>query len=481
VSELLRDNFGKVSNLLEAHTWKNPHICELWQAAQKDSTKVLRLSPQRTVLRVILPTGAWVLKIFHPNRKVNALRNSFRASAATRERELVADWCTGQADPTLSEFHSECVNANLTFLTRSWIEAPTLAFSLERSPEETAQIAANSLKSFLDAGWIDFDPSATDFLFQPNQSSLIPLDFGHAIRSDAPVPAVARHLLFLRLLATLTDDGPAARALAASAAPLCGRSPSELLESSRLMRNEQLRKRSHRCLRRCSDFRPHSEGGHIRRAYARVKEPASGEGANSCVLSKGRRSQVTRYGNQIKKSWSNQGLSRLAATMIGRQQARRSFRMFYLLELHGIPAAQAIAWSPQPEAGVLTTLLVKGHAPRISEFTAIARHLAATHRAGLGNRDPKPSNFMMTESGPVLVDADGIRDRLTRPARDLGRLLAEVQQESSWEDEITQTYFGAVASALPLESALKRKRFTAEARDYAKHFRTRLEHKAKPK
>ncbi|MBT3339638.1 MAG: hypothetical protein HOM34_07585 [Planctomycetes bacterium] len=457
MTTLLRDNLNRVSDLLAGHDWANEQMNELWAAAQLESAVLLRLSPQRTVLRLSSHGKEWVLKIFHPMRKSTALRQIFRACPATREKAL------------LEAYDKDCiaaieiVHAGLSFLARPWVDALDLANALSISPEKTAKCAARYFASFFEKGWLDLDPSAQDYLYLPMEDALIPIDLGHAQRHGDCIPASGRHGFFLRILSSLPDDGPGARALANSCSPLCGASPAELLEGSRQLRNNRFRHRSFRCLRSCSDFRPSNDGGH----QALVEKKGRS-------LSTSKRSLVEHQNKTVTKTWLLKRWTRHLAKTFGQSQAKRSFRMLYLLELHGIPAARPLAWSPTPHAGELTCAFVNGTHANPNDLTSLARHLAATHRAGLGNRDPKMSNFILTENGPVLIDADGVRDRMSRPARDLGRLLAEAQADSPAEEMLIHTYLGAVSSALPLESEAQRNYFIGEAQEFANAFRRRL-------
>ncbi|TAH38137.1 MAG: hypothetical protein EYC70_05815 [Planctomycetota bacterium] len=455
---------ARTTDRLQGRTPEEARLRALWQAAQGGAGEVLRASRARTVLRVRGgERGDWVLKIYHPERRRDAVRGWLRGLApppARREAALFAALrpaLPGLAQPVLEEQLAPGVG----LLARPWIEGASALEALSAGDLAAATQAGHGLALLHSAGWSDPDLHPRDLVLSPGPCPLLPLDLGHARCTPAGAPPLAARadvLLFLAGLPPEAADAVAARLLAAYAEASRTRPRPPWLDWRagtwrvlvRALRRRVLWRQSARCRRDNPDFE-RVAGGARRRGVAPPPPVAEK------VLSSGRRTRVLRRGDQVTKLYLRAGWRRLAPA----DPAGRAWRRLYCLELHGIPAARARAWSRDASACALTTELIAGRPALSSDAPALARWLARLHAAGLGLRDAKPRNFCMgTDGGAVLVDADGVRCA-SAPARDLGRLLAEAPADSALEEAIWSAYDPLAAPALRRSAARHAARFRA--------------------
>jgi hypothetical protein len=402
VQELARHNLVRLRERLHARPLRDPVLAALW-AALPPEPEVLRVSPHRTVLR--LPSAAspdgrsWLLKLDHPRRPAEALRRLLRLPPGLRERRA---W--GLLGGT--EARAEELAADLVVFARPWIE--------RAAPGDWAA----GLDALHDRGWSDPDLALEDLAWTAD-GRLLPLDLGHAAHTPGGAPQLARAADRAVLAAAL----PRVEGLALLAA--AGGATAEAATQLERALGDRARRawiRAARCGRDCRDFE-RVAGGSLRRGFA------PGDSAGE-PLAAGRRSEVRRHGEAVAKRYRRPGAAgALRRALPALSPAFRALRRFHLLELEGIPAALPLG----RQGDTLWTAAVGGRPAGPADLPALADWLRRLHERGHGLRDAKPANFHLTAEGPVLLDADGLTPARQRPARDLGRLVAETAPGSEAE------------------------------------------------
>jgi len=413
VSDLARHNLVRARERLHARPLRDPQLAALWEA-MPPAPPVLRLSPHRTVLR--LPSEhapdqrSWLVKLFHPRRPGEGLRRLLSPAPALREARL-------HRQLGLADGRAEQLAPDFGLFARPW---------RERCP---AGDWAAGLAGLHQRGWSDPDLSLEDLVWT-EQGELLPLDLGHARRTPGGAPALARRADLSALAAELPLEE--AERLLAEACRLAGWDDycaAELLHSGRGDRARRTWIRSARCWRDCSDFEAVAAGSR-RRGFS----PPSGEGES---LKRGRRGEVDRFGDAVRKRYLRPGaLSGLRRRLPRLSPAAQALRRLHLLELSGITAARPLAWLRD----CLWTEAVDCPAPTLAELPDLASWLRRLHSAGHGLRDAKLANFALGPDGPVLLDADGLTPARARAERDLGRLVAEAPGGSAEEQEALRAY-----------------------------------------
>ena len=439
--ELARTNLIRVRELLHRFPLRRLELAALWQRGADGSGAVLRLSPERTVLRVDgAAGGSWVLKLHHPRRRAEGLRRLLSPAPALREARLAAQLGLGR---WLAEQPSPAVGV----LARPWQE--------RHPPGDWAR----GLRGLHDRGWSDPDLSADDLLWN-DRGQLVPLDLGHARFTPGGAPLLARRADCLLLLSGLDE-----REAEAAATRLHGEYRSifppvwgvaELLAEARRVRAARHWRHSRRCLRACSDFEPHG-GGARRRGFASVDD--AGE-----ELRRSTRTTVTRRDGCVEKEYLRAGPWQRVRLAVGRGPARLAYRRLYCLELQGRAAARVLAWSPTARGERLVTEWIDGRPAAASDVPLLAGFLADLHGAGIGLRDAKAANFRVLPDGsPVLIDGDGLRFAAPRRARDLGRLLAELP---AGDPRLADAWEGYASGGGPPPAGATRRAAQAEARRF---------------
>ncbi len=404
MEELARSNLVRLRERLHERPLRDPLLARLWRQASA-APECLRVSPSHTVLRV-RTEGGWVLKFYHPQRPAEGLRRLFRRPPAGRELRLARalGWTAVRAEQP---------RADLGIYAHPWIEPGPSGDWVQ------------GLAELHRRGWSDPDLSREDLIWD-GEGRLHPVDLGHARWTPGGAPLLARRADLATLLAELPEEDAARAAAAGEKAdpPHAPFSSAELLASVPEIRRSRAWRHARRCRRNCADF-VRVVGGALRRGFS----PPTGKGD---TLRSGRRSRSILYfaertiGKEYFLTTPLRRLRRIAGVGPARAAARR---LTFLGEL-GLPAATLLGW----RESWLWTSLVEGRDPGIEDLPLLAGWLGTLHAAGVGLRDPKPANFRIRADGQaVLVDGDGIEPRLRRPGRDLGRLLAEVEEDSpSW-------------------------------------------------
>ncbi len=405
LEDLLEENLARVRGLLGPRRPEEPRIAAALREALDGPgpESVLRLGRERTVLRL---SGGRVLKLYHPQRRGEALRRRLRTAPALREAAVLAPWHP--------EIRAEQTGPALGLLLRPWLEGRTLETAL---PEE-AVAAGAGLDALLAAGLVDPDLSPRDLLLA-GDGRLLPLDGGHARRLPGPAPAAARRAALVLLLAGLPPEAAAACApVLAEALSLPRAWRAQLEAGARRHRLRSLLHRRHRATRPSRDLVTWGSRGWRRRGVSLDEEEPP------VLLARSRRGEVQRRGATVWKRWRRgAGLLRRG---LGGGPGLRAWRNHLLLEQAGMPVARGLAWRREAGGETLVRAWVAGRPPGPDELAAVARWLGRLHDLGLGHRDPKAANFLLDEAGrAVLLDADGLEAPLRRPGRDLGRLLAE--------------------------------------------------------
>lgn len=483
-----------------------PLLAELAARAREGAGEILRGSPQRTVVRIPHAGDDWVLKVYHPRRRLEWLRRRADRAPALREQALAR--ALHVRLPGLPEVVAEQASAGLGLAARRWIPGRDAAEILAGSAAgAAAERIGSGLAALHRAGWSDPDLHPKDLLVPAEPAccglaaaaegelarglALLPLDLGHARWSPTGAPPLARRgdvlLLILALPPPIQVEilEPLLRGYAAAAGAEPGwrelrrvlrpDRAAEWLAGAAEARRAALWRQSARCLRDNRDFERAARGVRRRTAPAAVlalleSGRAGGEGE---VLAAGRRSRVARLGPVIVKTYHRPCYLSWLRRRLGCGPARRGFRRLYALELHGLEGARPLCAVACAGAEHLGMTALPGRPPAASELPLLARWLARLHAAGLGLRDAKGRNFLLLPDGePALVDPDGMRRR-PAPARDLGRLLAEAPAGSGLE----RAALAAYAAAAPPGAAPSRR---AQRRILARaaRFRAVLERKA---
>jgi len=449
----LPDNLNWLRERLEARRPEQEMLRALLQCALEEgdaAKQILRISPHRTVLKIAHPLqddgDAWVLKIYHPRRAGEALRNRVREAPALREHENLR-LLESRLELPLAGF-AEQLTAQVGVVARPFLHG---------RPAGPNRETAWGLARLHGARWTDRDAALDDFIFPDfAPDTLVPLDLGHARVRLAPVSIEDVHRCLIRVLAGL--DGPqtdqfAALLLESHLDLLPGWEVRTLTEKARQQRRQRAWKRSRRALRDCSDFVKTSRGAR-RRSCGTPPTPKEWEALPA--LSDGPRSRSARVGDWVWKFYQRDSWSEAWRRRLGDDPAQRAYRRLAALEILGIPACLPGAFAPARHGSWLATSFVAGRLAGEQDLEGIARWLGSLHNEGFGLRDAKPSNFILDSAAQLqLIDADGIRLRLWSGTRgiDLARVLAEVPAGSEREQEL-QAAYQAVAGQLT-ESELR--------------------------
>lgn len=413
----------------------------LFERALAGEGEVLRISPQRTVLRLdaedteAAPHG-WLLKISHPRRRGEALRRRFSTAPAEREAEA---WklLAPRIDLKVRVEHEQLL-PQLGVLARNFFDG---------KPADANDATAAGLARLHHERWADRDLALDDLLWvtTENGATLIPIDLGHAAVSMLPPPAEKIYLALVRLLSGLPAERAAAWApglLAAHEELLPSWQAEDLVRRSARTRERRAWQRSRRALRTCSDFVADDEGA--RRRGLDAAAPPWPLAADAEPLSEGPRSTTLAHGGVIWKFYPRSGAWQTVRRSLGAGPGRNAYRALAWLEILGLPACRALAWLPHADGEWIATEYVAGQEVQLQELPELAAALARLHRAGVGLRDAKCSNFRRSADGTiVLIDADG----LTRGVEDAARDLARVIAESPHDDALTEAARARYAAA----------------------------------
>lgn len=257
------------------------------------------------MLRIVTPTGVWLLKLDAPERAFEPVRKLLRTGPALREARLherLAPRLHWEG-PALVDEQAD----GLSWFARPWQEGRLLSEALP----EAAEAAGEGLALLHELGFHDPDLAPGDVLLRAD-GALLPLDLGHAkLRPRGATGRSERAADLARLLAGLPEARArltAARLLegyARLASPPCR--DYELSAAARKLRSELLRKHSRRCLRECSDFE-------LRDGLPKRRSPPP-------------------LGGEAEVQWP----------CVDRAAALECFRAFYELELHGLRAARIVS------------------------------------------------------------------------------------------------------------------------------------------
>jgi hypothetical protein len=423
-------------------------LASLLQRALDGEGELLRVSPQRTVLRLdakdtfAAPDG-WLLKIFHPRRRTESLRRLVSMSPAQREYEAWQRLAARLGVPLRAD--SAQLGAGVGLFARAFWQGQAA-----QPDEETA----HSLATLHKARWLDRDLALGDLLWWTDQDGdrqLLPLDLGHAQVSAVPAPPEQIYRALARLLSGL--DPKLARdwapvLLEAHAQVLPDWEVDRLVQRSSRLRNRRAWRRSLRALRDCSDFQAVALGAR-RRGFtdAAPDWPLTNQDAPT-LLSHGPRSSTLRVDDVVWKFYPRPGTSQAVRRALIGGPGRMAYRKLAALEILGIEATQALAWLKHPQGEWVATRFVPGAPAQLAATAELADWLARLHEHGFGMRDMKCSNFCLraarhADEKPTwsLVDADGITPRVEDAARDLARLLAEHPRDGEATAKIQARYF----------------------------------------
>ncbi len=383
---------------LHRHPPIHPLLQLVWQAAA-DHPEIIRESPHRTVLRVVQDGAPWLLKICHPRRRGETLRNWLRLPPALREAEAACRL-------GYSEILAEQVASHLGLFLRRWQEGTSHPL-----PEEDGSAWGRGLTQLHDQGWSDADLAAPDFLWS-DSGILIPLDLGQAKVSTGPTHFSKRQRDFIRLLANLspTQATASAEAMCLGIAQAGGPKliPKVLLDKASEVRRRRLWRRGRRVWRPCSDFRTIANGA-LRHGFALPEDLGT-------RVRRGQSSQVWKNANIYGKKYRRP----YWRTALSRGPAAATARALHVLELANLPAARVMGWC----GTTLWTQEVPYPQAKAKDLQCMEAWLAEIHAWGFGMRDCKLENFCIGPNGAILVDGDGLTAR-TNSVRDRARLQME--------------------------------------------------------
>jgi hypothetical protein len=448
------ENLAWIREQIGEHLPDAPGLASLMQRALAGEGDILRVSPQRTVLRLdatdsfAAPYG-WLLKIFHPRRRTESLRRLVSVAPAQREYEAWQRLAARLAVPLRAD--SEQLESGVGLFARAFWQGHAA---------QADEATAHSLAALHKARWIDRDLALPDLLWWTDaegERQLLPLDLGHAQVTAVPLPPEQIYRSLARLLSGLDPElarNWAPELLDAHAQVLPGWQVKRLLNRSTKLRSRRAWRRSARALRDCSDFKADESGAH-RRGFtdeAPAWPLALHDGIE--ILSQGPRSSTLRAGDVVWKFYPRPGASQAVRRVLGGGPGRLAYRNFAALEILGIASAQARAWLKHPQGEWIATRFVAGPQAELGATDELADWLAALHENGFGMRDMKCSNFCLQEPlsadgtpAWVLVDADGITPRVEDAARDLARLLAEHPRDGEATAKIQSRYFAVRGAA----------------------------------
>lgn len=418
---------------------RGPGLKRLFERALAGEGEVLRVSPQRTVLRMeaedqeAAPYG-WLVKLTHPRRRVEGLRRRFSNAPAEREAEA---WrlLAPRLDVPIRVEHEQ-------FLPQLGIFARNYLLG---KPAEANDATAEGLARLHHERWVDRDLALDDLLWVEAESGavLLPLDLGHASVSLLPPPSEKIYLALVRLLSGLPPERAEAWAdglLAAHEDLLPSWQVEDLVRRSARSRERRAWQRSRRALRTCSDFTANRQG--VRRRGFEAPAPSWPLPAKIDALSQGPRSSTLARDGVVWKFYPRCGAWQSVRRSLGAGPGRSAYRALGWLEILQLPACRPMAWLPHTDGEWIASEFVEGTTPELDQLPELAGYLARLHRAGVGLRDAKRSNFRCTASGTLtLIDADGVTRGVEDPARDLARVIAESCQEDARTEEARQRYF----------------------------------------
>ena len=474
---LLATNLDYLRGRAAAADVRDPQLVHLWQAALAGDGEVLRISPQRTVFCMSLPSGKWLLKIYHPRRSLERARRLIRSAPAVREAEnwaLLAHRLNIEL-PILVEQ----VQPALGLFARPFWQGRRVSTALEDS--SSFKTVAEGLARLHRHHWSDRDLSADDLLFaDAYDGQVLPLDLGHAkVGLMKPSPEMVYRDLqnFIASIPVKYAQLAATEFLRDSlhGAWLKDYSVEKLVKRSIRQRTDQAWKRSSRCLRTVSDF---ERGGRssIRRNFDGTA-PLPEEAAE--VVKSGPRSSTQKHAEAAWKFYPRSGAVQKLRKQLLLGPGCLAFRKLYFLELLGFKVAAPQAWHATHDGEWLATSWLSGSPPTASLLPQIAAYLARLHMLGIGLRDAKPQNFVVDSDANgaltlALIDADGIRPQLRNPWRDLARVLAECELRSELQqlcsDAYLETWQQTMGTPAPWSSA----EVEQKTASFAAHFRDLL-------
>lgn len=442
------ENLAWISEQIGVRQPDAPGLASLLKRALEGEGELLRVSPQRTVLRLdandafAAPDG-WLLKIFHPRRRTESLRRLVSMAPAQREYEAWQRLAARLGVPLRAD--SAQLGSGVGLFARAFWHG-----QVAQADEATA----HSLAALHKARWIDRDLALSDLLWwadKEGERQLLPLDLGHAQVTLVPLPPEQIYRSLARLLSGLDPElarNWAPVLLEAHAQALPNWEVARLVHRSDKLRNRRAWRRSLRAFRDCSDFQANEDGARRRGFMDDAPEwpLAIHEGLE--LLAQGPRSSTVRAGNVIWKFYPRPGSGQAVRRALIGGPGRLAYRNLAALEILGIESAQALAWLKHPQGEWIATRFAEGSRANLSATVELADWLATLHDHGFGLRDMKCSNFCSRESTPsngatawALIDADGIRPRVEDAARDLARLLAEHPLDGEATAEIQARYF----------------------------------------
>ncbi len=472
---LLATNLDYLRGRAAAADVRDPQLAELWQAALAGDGEVLRISLQRTVFCLSLPSGKWLLKIYHPRRPWERARRLLRSAPAVREAEnwqLLAHRLNIEL-PILVEQ----MQPALGLFARPFWQGRSVSTALD-SPT-CFKTVAKGLARLHHHHWSDRDLSADDLLFaDAYDGQVLPLDLGHAkVGLMKPSPEMVYRDLqnFIASIPVKYAQLAATEFLRDSlhGAWLKDYSQEKLVKRSIRQRTGQAWKRSRRCLRTVSDFERVARSS-IRRNFA---APAPSSEVAVVLVKSGPRSSTQKHADAAWKFYPRSGAVQKLRKQILLGPACLAFRKLYFLELLGFEVAAPQAWHATHDGEWLATTWLSGTPPTASQLPQIATFLARLHVHGVGLRDAKPQNFIVDNNANgaptlYLIDADGIRPQLRNPWRDLARVLAECEVQSELHHLCSRAYLQTwkrmIGTPAPWSSAeieQKTARFAAYFRD----------------
>lgn len=423
-------------------------LASLLQRALDGEGELLRVSPQRTVLRLdandtyAAPDG-WLLKIFHPRRRTEGLRRLVSLAPAQREYEAWQRLAARLAVPLRAD--SAQISSGVGIFARAFWQGHAA---------QADEATAHSLAALHKARWIDRDLALSDLMWRTakdGERQLLPLDLGHAQVAAIPQPPEQIYRSLARLLSGLSPETArnwAPELLEAHAQVLPDWKVESLLNRSNKLRNRRAWRRSLRALRDCSDFHADEHGARRRGFEAQPPTWPIALQDGQVLLADGPRSSTLRAGEVVWKFYPRPGAGQAVRRALVGGPGRLAYRNLAALEILGIPAAQPLAWLKHPQGEWIATRFVAGPQAQRTATDELAHWLAALHDHGFGLRDMKCSNFCLHEAAQAdveatwaLVDADGLTPRVEDAARDLARLLAEHPYDGEATEKIQARYF----------------------------------------
>lgn len=291
---------------------------DLLQSAAAGEGELLRLSPRRTVFRLVYQERPWLLKLDAPERPFESLRGLLRRPSMQREahnwKRLARRW--PEVAVVAEDAVAEQLDPSRGCFARPWMSGRT---GLDWQEDDAFQVG-RGMARLHGFGWTDPDLNPGDLLLDA-EGRLLPMDLGHAKIGRAPTAEAKRR----RDLVQLAGGWPAQVAQCFAPGLWAGyaaeRQPpgaaAEVLDQAKAWRRDILARQSRRCLRHTRDFEPWANG--IRRTEG------CGEGEEQTLTGQ------------------------------GADLGRETFRKLYEEELHGRPGLRPTELEIQEDGSWILT------------------------------------------------------------------------------------------------------------------------------